>query len=56
MILTAHDLEERARWLIPMRWIACLSVLLVTGILSITSSLLHNPRPLYALAMMIWKT
>jgi signal transduction histidine kinase len=51
MKLTAHDLEERARWLIPMRWIACLSVLLVVGTLSIISSLLPNPHPLFAVAI-----
>jgi len=51
MKLTAHDLEERARWLIPMRWIACLSVLFVIGILSASSSLLPNPHPLFAVAI-----
>jgi signal transduction histidine kinase len=51
MRLTAHDLEERARWLIPMRWIACLSVLLVIIILSQTSNLLPNPRALFAVAI-----
>jgi hypothetical protein len=50
MRLTAHDLEERARWLLPMRWIACLSVLLVIWLLSVTSSLLADARPLYAIA------
>jgi signal transduction histidine kinase len=50
MKLTAHDLEERARWLLPMRWIACLCVLLVIWMLSMISSLLPDPRPLYATA------
>jgi signal transduction histidine kinase len=49
--LTPHDLEERARWLIVMRWIACLSVVLVIWILSITSKVLPDPHPLYAVAI-----
>ncbi len=53
MRLTAQDLEERARWLLPMRWIACLSVLLVVWLLSATTSLLHDARPLYAVAIVM---
>lgn len=43
MRLAAHNLEERARWLIVMLWVACLSVLVVIWILSTRSRLLSDP-------------
>ena len=51
MRLTANNLEERARWLIAIRWIACLSVLVVIWVLSSRSSLISDPRPLFAVAI-----
>jgi hypothetical protein len=53
MRLSVRDLEERARWLLTMRWIACVIVLLVVWILSITSSLLAAPHSLYAVWIMV---
>ena len=51
MRLTAHDIEERARWLLPMRWIACMGVLLAIWVLGVTSLFLRDVRPLYSIAI-----
>jgi signal transduction histidine kinase len=50
MRLAAQDLEERGRWLISMRWLACLGVLLVVWIASSPFPYLRDPRPLYGIA------
>ena len=51
MRLTAHNLEERAHWLILMRWIACLGVLVVIWIITSASSVLSDPAPLVAVVI-----
>jgi signal transduction histidine kinase len=51
MKLAAQDLEERARWLLPMRWMACLSVLFVIWFISTTAGLLRDTGRLYAVAL-----
>ena len=51
MRLTAINFDERARWLIAIRWIACLGILVVIWVLSSTSNLISDARPLFAVAI-----
>lgn len=53
MFLTAHNLDERARWLLPMRWIACLGVLLAAGLIRTLTGPHADVRPLFAIAAAI---
>jgi signal transduction histidine kinase len=53
MKLTAQDLEGRARWLVSMRWLACLGVFAVVWIAASPLRVLPDPRPLYAVTCAI---
>ncbi len=58
MKLPAHDLSNRVRWLISLRWLACAGVVLVVWLTSAVLKIVPNPVPLYlvALAMLVYNS
>jgi signal transduction histidine kinase len=51
MRLAPHSLRDRARWLIAMRWLACLGALPLIWAASAPLHLVHDPLPLYGIAL-----